>query len=211
MIQDPVLALLKLRDELYIKQAGWNGNLIKADDFSYIDGAPKVLSWGEGARVHIGKFCSIAANVTFMLGGDHRNDWVSTYPFNAWLPDAFGNIKGHPHTNGDIIVGNDVWISRDAKIMSGVHIGDGATVAANAVVTKDVEPYAVVGGVPAKVLKMRFSDGFVKWLLKVKWWDWPIEKIAEAVPLLQSDDIVSLIKKHDDPSFYDETGWIKSD
>ena len=177
-----VEALIKLRDELHSKQLG-NPDI---GDFTF--GSPKVFQWGEGAKLHIGKFCSIAENVTIMLGGDHRTDWITTYPFNALLPNNYGWIKGHPHTKGDVWIGNDVWIARDAKIMSGVHIGDGAVVAASAVVTRDVPPYAVVGGVPAKVIKKRFPPKVINRLLEMEWWNWDLEKIAEAVPLLQQGE-----------------------
>jgi len=180
-------ALEALKRELHRKQYGWNRSLIEIGDFSYIDGNPIVLSWGEGAKLRIGKFCSIASNVIFMLGGDHRNDWISTYPFNAWLPHDFSEIKGHPHSKGDIVIGNDVWIGRDAKIMSGVHIGDGASIAGSAVVTKDVPAYAVVAGNPAVVKKMRFDPFELMVLNDMQWWNWDVDKIAEAVPLLQSD------------------------
>lgn len=196
METDKVESLLQLRNYLRSRTNGWNSNLIEIGDFSYIDGTPLVLSWGEGSKVKIGKFCSIAQNVFFMVGGDHRNDWVSTYPFNAWLPKAFGEIKGHPHSKGDIVIGNDVWIGRDAKICSGVIIGDGATIAGSAVVTKDVPPYAVVAGNPARIKRIRFPVVVVSCLLKLKWWDWGVEKIAEAVPLLQSSNWSELMDKY---------------
>ena len=129
-----------------------------------------------------------------MLGGDHRIDWLTTYPFNALLPKDYGDITGHPKSKGDVIIGNDVWISRDAKIMSGVEIGDGAVIAANAVVTKHVNPYTVVGGVPAKKIKERFCYDDVMMLRGLRWWDWDIEMIAEAVPLLQSGNVYELYK-----------------
>lgn len=154
--------------------------------FTY--GEPLVLEWGEGATLNIGSFCSIAPNVTILLGGNHRGDWVTTFPFNI-IFDDFKDISGHPATRGNVIIGNDVWIGIDALILSGISIGDGAIIAARSVVTKDVEPYTVVGGNPARKIKTRFSDETIENLLKIKWWDWDIEKIKNNVPLLLSRDI----------------------
>lgn len=128
-----------------------------------------------------------------MLGGEHRSDWVSTYPFNA-LVGEFSDIEGHPATKGDIVIGNDVWIVSGAKIMSGVTIGDGAVIGANALVTKDIPPYAVCGGIPAKIIKYRFSKKIIKKLLEICWWDRSDEEIAGAVHFLQSGDTNGLIE-----------------
>ncbi len=132
-------------------------------------------------RVVIGKFCSIADGVKFILG-NHSTNTVSTFPFHAL---CFG---GEPYADskskGNIEIGNDVWIGANALILSGVKIGHGAVIAAGAVVNKDVAPYAVVGGVPAKVIKMRFDSDQVAALEKIQWWNWPIEKIKENLNLL---------------------------
>lgn len=155
-------------------------------DYTY--GNPIVYFEGEG-NLKIGKFCSIAFdNVKIFLGGNHRVDWATTYPFNkiAEFSEA-SNITGHPSSKGDVVIGNDVWIGMNATILSGVTIGDGAVVAAHAVVTKDVPPYAIVAGNPARVVKMRFSDDVIEKLLELKWWDWPIEKIRTYIPQLMKD------------------------
>lgn len=128
-----------------------------------------------------------------MLGGEHRVDWNSKYPFNDLMPNSFGYIKGHPHTKGDVIIGNDVWIGSDAKILSGVTIADGCVIGANAVVTKDVKkPYTIVGGIPAQIIRKRFSKKSIYKLCKMQWWNWKDENIIYAIPLLQSNDIDEL-------------------
>ena len=138
----------------------------------------------------IGKFCSIANDVQIFLGGNHRIDWITTYPFsvlNSW-PEA-KDIKGHPCTKGDVIIGNDVWIGRKTLILSGVTIGDGAIVGARSVVTKDVAPYSIVAGNPAKLIRKRFDEKTIEKLLEIKWWDWNLEKIKKNLPLLLSNNI----------------------
>lgn len=157
-------------------------------DFSY--GTPHVFEWGEGKKLKIGRFCSIADGARIFLGGNHRTEWVSTYPFpsSPGFPSAQG-ITGQSVSKGDVVIGNDVWIGIDSAIMSGVTVGDGAVIAAGARVTKDVEPYAIVGGNPAKFLKFRFEERVRSQLLAMKWWDWPLELIRYACPLLCADDI----------------------
>jgi serine acetyltransferase len=142
----------------------------------------QVFQWGEDAKCHLGKYCSVADGVKVFLGGDHRVDWITTFPFNK-----------SSTTKGDINIGNDVWLSHGVTIMSGVTIGDGAVVAANSHVVKDVEPYSIVGGNPAKVLKKRFTDEQIQRLLEIKWWDWTEEKINKALPYLCNPDINSFL------------------
>ncbi|WP_247654650.1 CatB-related O-acetyltransferase [Microvirga sp. HBU67558] len=151
-------------------------------------GIPTVLTWGEGTTLRIGKYNSIADDVTIFLGGNHRTDWVTTYPFNVLDPVA-EHIKGHPHSRGDVIIGNDVWLGRGCMIMSGVTIGDGACVAANAVVTRDVAPYTIVGGNPARMIRKRFTDAQIEHLLQIEWWNWPQEKIVTVYEQLLSPGI----------------------
>lgn len=146
-----------------------------------------------GDKLIIGKFCQIASGTKFIMGSaNHRISSVTTYPFNV-----FGGVwseKTPPHMSqlpfkGDIVIGNDVWIGRESVIMPGVHIGDGAIVGAYSVVTKDVAPYSVVGGNPAKFIKKRFDDELIEVLLKLKWWDFDEEKLVEVLPLLCDPDL----------------------
>ena len=162
--------------------------------FSYADQPPTVLNFGGANSVlKIGNFCSIAAGVTIMLGGEHHPEWITTYPFNLALEDITCEDP-NPYTKGDVIIGNDVWIGRKALILSGVHIGDGAIIGARSVVAKDVEPYSIVAGNPARLIRKRFDDKTIEKLLKIKWWDWDLEKIKENVPLLLSNNIKKFIE-----------------
>ena len=161
-------------------------------------GRPKVLSWRDGTALEIGSFCSIADTAVIMLGGEHRTDWVTTYPFSHFYPEA-RRFKGHPHTKGDVVIGHDVWIGYEALILSGVHVGDGAVVAARSVVTRSVEPYSIVAGNPARHVKFRFDERAVKALEAIAWWDWPTAKIEEAWPLLLADDIEAFIAAYGAP------------
>jgi acetyltransferase-like isoleucine patch superfamily enzyme len=144
---------------------------------------------GDEAGIRVGAFASIADNVELIPGGNHRLDWVSTYPFRVKfrLPGAI--TDGHPWSKGDIVIGNDVWIGTGARILSGVVVGDGAVVGAAAVVTTDVRPYAVVAGNPAREVKRRFDDATVEALLRIRWWDWPDEELLQHVDGLCSDDV----------------------
>jgi acetyltransferase-like isoleucine patch superfamily enzyme len=167
-------------------------------DFTY--GLPNVMTWGEGCKIIIGKYCSIAGGVSIFLGGNHRPDWITTYPFSAltetW-PEAAG-IAGCPKSNGDVRIGNDVWLGGFSTIMSGIAIGDGAVVAACSVVTKDVAPYTIVGGNPARLIRHRFGEMTIKRLMKVKWWEWSENDIRSIVPYLASNDIETFFRRADE-------------
>jgi virginiamycin A acetyltransferase len=147
-----------------------------------------------GDRLVIGKFCMLASGVTFIMnGGNHLTDAISTYPFAIFGQGWEGAMAGRAYPDkGDTCIGNDVWIGSQATIMMGITIGDGAIVATNSTVTKDVPPYAVVGGNPAQVLRMRFPPEAVDQLLAIKWWDWPADKLARNVNLLTRMDIAAL-------------------
>ena len=150
----------------------------------------------------IGKFCSIACGAKFLFNSaNHTLRSLSTYIFpvlfEEWgldvarIPEAWDN-------RGDIVIGNDVWIGYDAVVLAGVTVGDGAIIAARAVVTKDVPPYTIVGGVPARPIRRRFSDSEIDQLLELKWWDWPEEKIARSIDVIQSGDLEGLKRAAED-------------
>ena len=181
---DKVQALEVLRTRLKEPYAMLDKNRVQIGDFTY--GNPLIMTWGENTKLTIGKFCSIGANVQIYLGGNHHTDWLTTYPFNVLLKDQYPGIDGEvAATKGDITIGNDVWIANDVKIMSGVTIGDGAVIAAGAVVTRDIPPYSIAGGVPAHFKKARM-DALSLATSGISWWDWPLERLAEAIPILMS-------------------------
>jgi acetyltransferase-like isoleucine patch superfamily enzyme len=159
-------------------------------EHTYIGDQFMVRSWGEGSKLIIGKFCSIADRFEVFLGGNHNMKWLSTFPFHARDPwkDKVPARKNHPYSNGDVTIGNDVWIGSDVTIMSGVNVADGAVIAAKSVVVSDVIPYEVVGGNPASHIKYRFNCRTIRKLLDSKWWDWPDEKIAKYAFLLMSEE-----------------------
>ena len=156
-------------------------------EFTY--GKPKVYFWDDNTKVQIGKYCSIAADVTIVLGGEHRIDWVSTFPFmkfqDAW-PEA-ASIEGHPRTKGDIQIGNDVWIGNGVTILSGVKIGNGAVVGAGTLVSKNIEDYCVVSGNPMRVIRTRFTETVISKLQKVAWWDWPVETVRDNLRVILAE------------------------
>lgn len=147
-------------------------------------------------RLIIGKFCSIACGAKFLFNSaNHKMASLSTYTFPLFF-EEWGlkkeNVAQAWDQKGDIMIGNDVWIGYEAVILSGVTIGDGAVVGCRAVVTKDIPPYTIVGGVPAKPIRKRFDEETIKELQKIKWWDWPEEKITEKIQAIQAGDIEGL-------------------
>ena len=165
-----------------------NGHTVTIGDHSYVDGEIDI-SFKEDARLHIGKFCSIAKGCKVILGGNHRGDWISAYPFPAMFEGIVG--AGYRMSKGDVVIGNDVWIGQDVTILSGVTIHNGAIVGAGSIVTKDVEPYSVTAGNPATIRKYRFPATDIMRLMQTRWWDWTDGRIKEAAPLLMSGDLVS--------------------
>lgn len=144
-------------------------------------------------KLIIGNYCSIGSGAVFMMAGNqgHNSQWVSTFPF-YFQANIFKTAKNGFEKSGNTTIGNDVWIGSEAMIMSGITIGDGAIIASRAVVTKDVPPYAVVGGNPATVLKYRFSEEEIKQLLTMKWWNWKEDKVKECMPLICSHSVEDL-------------------
>ena len=147
-------------------------------------------------RLIIGKFCSIACGAKFLFNSaNHKMASLSTYTFPLFF-EEWGlkkeNVAQAWDQKGDIMIGNDVWIGYEAVILSGVTIGDGAVIGCRAVVTKDVPPYTIVGGVPAKPIRKRFDEETIKELQKIKWWDWPEEKITEKIQAIQAGDLEGL-------------------
>ncbi|MFB6456683.1 type B chloramphenicol O-acetyltransferase [Chitinophaga sp. Hz27] len=185
-----------------IKDHITNTNII-AGKYSYYSGYYHGHSFDDCARyllpdrndvdkLIIGAFCSIGTGASFIMAGNqgHRYDWISSFPFYYMSEVAsFHKSTDAYKPSGDTIIGNDVWIGGEAMIMPGIKIGDGAVIGSRALVTKDVEPYAIVGGNPAKIIKKRFSDPEISMLLEIKWWNWQEDKLAEAMPILCSDNI----------------------
>ena len=184
------------------RYAQYTRDILKRENFEigeYTYGLPRVETYASEKKLKIGKFCSIAGGVKIQLGGIHRTNLVTTYPFKAfseeWPREKFlksDDVKAI--SKGDVIIGNDVWIGAGATILSGVTIGDGAVVAAMAVVTKDVEPYCIVAGNPARTIGKRFDDDTIRKLLEIRWWDWPIEKINANLEIICSNRISEMLQ-----------------
>jgi len=179
----------------FLKNIITNPNII-VGDYTYYDDFEDVGNFEKNVKYHfdflgdrliIGKFCMIASGVQFIMNGaNHKMDGITAYPFNI-----FGGVwqKVEPKLTelpykGDTIIGNDVWIGTNVTVLPGIKIGDGAIIAANSIVTRDVEPYSIVGGNPIKLIKMRFSKEKIQELLTLKWWDWDIDKITENLEYL---------------------------
>ncbi|GAB4459039.1 MAG: Vat family streptogramin A O-acetyltransferase [Elainellaceae cyanobacterium] len=194
----PILGQTRLA---FLKNIVKNPNII-VGDYTYYDDFENPENFErnvlyhfdfEGDRLIIGKFCSIASDVKFIMnGGNHRTDWFTNYPFpvfgNGWehaMPDSWPN-------KGDTVIGNDVWIGYGAMLMPGVQVGDGAIIATGSVVTRNVEPYAIVGGNPAALIRKRFDDTVIQELLQIRWWDWEIQKITRHLPAICGGDLAVL-------------------
>jgi virginiamycin A acetyltransferase len=183
----------------FLKNIITNPNII-VGDYTYYDDFEDVHNFEKNVKYHfdfigdkliIGKFCMIASDVTFIMNGaNHLTEAITSYPFAIFGGDWKDAMEGKKYpAKGDTIIGNDVWIGYKATIMPGVNIGDGAIIASQATVTRDVEPYSIVGGNPARLIKKRFSQEDIKRLLKLKWWDWEVEKISKHVQHLTGRNI----------------------
>src|SRR3990167_5957126 len=171
----------------FLKNIITNPNII-VGDYTYYDDPDDVHNFLKNILYHfdfvgdkliIGKFCQIATGVRFIMnGGNHDINGFTTFPFRAF-GNEWKDVQLRPESKGDTIIGNDVWLGNSVTIMPGIKIGDGAIIATNSVVTKDVPPYSIVGGNPAKLIRERFDSETTQALLNLKWWDWPIEKITK--------------------------------
>ena len=180
--------------EIYVKPTITNPNIL-VGDFTYIadtdfeSHVTHLYPWNND-RLIIGKFCQIAAGVEFvMTGANHQKNAVSTFPFytlEGW--DAPPPSPVDFPLKGDTVIGNDVWIGQNAVILPGVHIGDGAIIGASSVVGRDVEPYTIVVGNPARPVRKRFDDELIALLLRFRWWDKSVEEIDSLIPLLTDGD-----------------------
>lgn len=177
-----------------------NIHLWHADRGTYFDRNVEIISWTDDYHVYLGKYNSIGRDCTFFLHANHRTDWITTSS-QLWGPVTHDVAQmhlrmGHPICKGNIVVENDVWIGAHSTIMSGVKIGNGAIIGATATVTKDVPPYAIVVGNPAKLIRYRFTEEQIESLLKIGWWNWHEQKIKDEAMDLWSGNIDEFIEKH---------------
>ncbi|BAQ25089.1 CatB-related O-acetyltransferase [Streptococcus troglodytae] len=197
---------LKIWEEIEFPHDTIKSDYVEVGKYTYYAGAYNKGSFAEQSvrylteepnrdKLIIGNFCSIATGVNFNLGGSERHlkEWISTFPFYYLFPDSGAHDGYFP--KGDTVIGNDVWIGTDAIIMPGITVGDGAIIGARSVVTKDVEPYTIVGGIPAKTIKKRFSDTEIEKLLDISWWNFDIEDIKKLLPYITSPNIELFIEK----------------
>lgn len=191
------------KQTVYLKNVIKNPNILVGDYSMYNDfvNDPREFERNNvlyhypinGDKLIIGKYCSIACGaIFFFTSANHSMNSLSTYPFpifsEEWEFDGSKIAKAWDN-KGDIVIGNDVWIGYEAVIMQGVHIGDGAIIGTRAVVTKDVEPYTMVGGIPAQKIKNRFDENTIRKLLEIKWWNWSDEKVKENIEVIQKGRI----------------------
>lgn len=155
-------------------------------------GLPIVHDSNQGSTLSIGSYSSISGSSQIFLGGQHRIDWVSSYPFPFFMEEA-KDISYFGVTRGDVIIGSDVWICANCIILSGVTIGHGAVIANGAMITRDVPPYAVMAGNPARIIRFRFEEHIRNALLESQWWEWPEEEIRHVLDKICTENITEFI------------------
>jgi len=193
------------RAVIFLKNFITNPN-IQVGDYTYYDRRDRTISFEEEnvifartCKLIIGKFCQLAYGTKFILSdANHQMSGFSTFPFFIFgkmgdgCPEWEHYELDFPH-KGDTVIGNDVWFGHESVIMPAVKVGDGAIIAARAVVTRDVPPYAIVGGNPAKIIRMRFPDEMIDQLLEIRWWDWDYDKITRNIQAITGADIQKLL------------------
>lgn len=187
----------------YLKNIIKNPQII-VGDFTYYDDPESVFNFEKnvlylfdfvGDRLIVGKFCQIASGVKFIMNGaNHPMHGISTYPFKVFGA-AWSSASLAPVNKGDTVIGNDVWIGNGVTFMPGVRVGDGSIIASGSVVTRDVDPYTIVGGNPAKEIRKRFDESTVRFLIDLQWWNMPLEMITDCLESLTEGDIESLKRK----------------
>lgn len=200
---DTVYPIEGVERTVYLKNIINNPQII-VGDYTYYDDPVDVHNFEKNVlylfefmadKLIIGKFCQIATGVRFIMNGsNHAMNGISTYPFKVFGGE-WSKAPMQVISKGNTVIGNDVWIGNGVTIMQGIKIGDGAIIGTNSLVTKDVPPYTIVGGNPAKEIRKRFEPETIEFLLTLKWWDWPVEKITEHLECLANGDILKL-KEH---------------
>lgn len=175
--------------------------LIEVGDYTYYDDPVDIYNFEKNVLYHfdfmgdkliIGKYCQLASGIRFIMNGsNHSMAGISTYPFRV-MGKAWAAAPMAVTSKGNTVVGNDVWIGNSVTVMQGITIGHGAIIGTNSLVTKNVEPYSIVGGNPAQVIRKRFDDETIDFLLELAWWDWPIEKITQNIEAIASGDWAKL-------------------
>ncbi len=179
--------------DVHISLIGGANPEITVGTGTYCNGM-QLYCWDERIKISIGNYCSLADKIMVIAGGEHEKEWVSNYPFVKIFEREDLYHKQKVRYKGDILIEHDVWIGNNVTILSGVTIGSGSVVGAGSVVVKDVAPYSIVVGNPAKMMRMRFGDDDIASLLRIKWWEWPKERIQDNLAIF--DDVKSFIKRN---------------
>lgn len=173
-----------------------NTEYIRVGDYTY--GIPNIVNYTDKPyKISIGNFCSISNNLEIIIGGQHNYKNISSYSFLPQVQEIFPDIQHPDKPIKNVVIGNDVWIGRNVTILQGVTIGDGAVIGTNSVVAKDIPPYAIAIGNPVKIIKYRFNEHQIEALLRIKWWDWPLDILKERMKEIINEDIDGFIAKYD--------------